>query len=53
MLPEKQKGTKIGMGTGVLLQVIGFILSKEEATSLFGLLLLLVSMVPFISGCMN
>ena len=54
MLPEKQRKTNVGVGIGLLLFVIGFILSRQEdPIGSVGFLLILVSLGPFTWGCMN
>ena len=54
MLPEKQTKTNIGVGIGVLLQLVGFYLARTADTdAIIGLILILVSMPVFIWGCMN
>jgi len=54
MLPEKRKKTNVGVGVGLILFVIGFVLSRQEdPTGSIGFLLLLLSVVPFTLGCMN
>ena len=55
MLPEKRTNTNVGVGVGVLLQLVGlFVLANNgDAKALVGLLLIVVSLVPFIWGCMN
>lgn len=47
MLPEKKFSTNLGVGLGVLLQVVGC------AVGDVGVLLILASIPPFIWGCMN
>jgi drug/metabolite transporter (DMT)-like permease len=54
MLPEKQTKTNIGVGTGILLQLVGFYLAQTgDTAAIFWKLLILVSMPVFIWGCMN
>ena len=54
MLPEKKTKTNIGVGIGIVLQLVGFPLSEiGETGAIVGLLLILVSIPVFIWGCMN
>jgi drug/metabolite transporter (DMT)-like permease len=54
MLPEKQRKTNIGVGIGLLLSAIGFVLTRQEdPAGSIGFLLILLSVGPFTWGCMN
>jgi uncharacterized membrane protein len=49
MLPENKTKTNIGVGLGILLQILG----RFVVGGLLGLILILVGLVLFIWGCMN
>ena len=53
MLAEYKTKTNIGVGLGILLQLAGRLVSRNEATALVGFILILVGVVFFIWGCMN
>ena len=53
MLPEYKTKTNIGIGIGILLQLAGRLVTRNEATALIGLMLAIVGLVFFIWGCMN
>ena len=52
MLPQNKTNTNIGVGVGLVLQVVGNILSRR-GMGLVGLLLGIVGVVLFVWGCMN
>lgn len=54
MLPEKKTRTNIGVGIGVLLQLVGLFLAQSMVTySILGIILILMSIPVLIWGCMN
>jgi hypothetical protein len=54
MLPEKKTNTNIGVGVGILLQVIGRILTDNGPGGVvLGIILILVGLGAFVWGCMN
>ena len=53
MLPEYKTKTNIGIGLGILLQLLGRFVTRNEATALIGAILAIVGLVLFIWGCMN
>ena len=53
MLAEHKTKTNIGVGLGIILQVAGRLIARNEANALLGLILSLVGYVLFIWGCMN
>jgi len=54
MLPEKKTKTNIGVGLGIILQLVGRMLAAEnESLAFVGLALTLVGLVFFVWGCMN
>jgi hypothetical protein len=54
MLPEYKTKTNIGVGIGILFQIVGRVVSSmNDALALPGLLLMIVGLVFFIWGCMN
>ena len=53
MLPEYKTKTNIGIGIGILLQLAGRFVARNDATALVGNILALVGFVFFIWGCMN
>ena len=53
MLAEYKTKTNIGIGLGILLQLLGRFVTRNEATALIGLMLAIVGLVFFIWGCMN
>jgi len=54
MLPEKKTKTNIGVGLGIILQLVGRMLAAEnESMAFVGLALTLVGLVFFVWGCMN
>lgn len=54
MLPENKKKTNIGVGAGILLQILGRVLGTAgDGAAILGLLLILVGAGLFIWGCMN
>ncbi|MEO8428453.1 MAG: hypothetical protein ABI651_15205 [Verrucomicrobiota bacterium] len=54
MLSEKQTKTNIGVASGFVLFVIGFVLSRnDDPVGSVGFLLILLSVGPFTWGCMN
>lgn len=50
MLPENQRNTNIGVGIGIVLQVIGNMLMKGNPV---GLVVALIGLAFFIWGCSN
>jgi hypothetical protein len=52
MLAEYRTKTNIGVGLGILLQLAGRLVARNEA-SVFGHILTLVGFVLFIWGCTN
>ena len=50
MLPENKTNTNIGVGLGLILQIVGRVVLGG---SVLGLALVLVGLVLFIWGCMN
>ncbi len=54
MLPEKKNATNIGIGVGIVLQIVGQVLSNQGGSMVMvGGLLSLVGLVVFIWGCFN
>jgi len=53
MLPEYKTKTNIGIGIGILLQLLGRFLARNEGIAVVGYVLILVGVVFFIWGCMN
>ena len=53
MLPEYKTKTNIGIGVGILLQLLGRFMTRNEGTALVGSILAIVGFVFFIWGCMN
>ena len=55
MLPRHQRRTNIGVGIGIALQVVGFLLVQfaDPDSVFFGPPLILISIPVFIWGCMN
>jgi TRAP-type C4-dicarboxylate transport system permease small subunit len=55
MLPEKKTNTNIGVGIGLLLQVIGRVLAAFVGgpVGILGVILALAGLILFIWGCMN
>jgi len=54
MLPEKKKNTNIGVGLGIILQILGRILVQfAPQLAIVGLILVLVGLILFVWGCMN
>jgi hypothetical protein len=54
MLPEKRTKTNIGVGVGIILQVIGRLLVlRSPDLALVGLILTVLGLGVFIWGCMN
>jgi hypothetical protein len=54
MLPEKKYGTNIGVGIGIVLQLIGRMMQlQSDDLMIVGLVLILVGAVFFIWGCVN
>ena len=54
MLPENKTKTNIGVGLGLILQILGnFLARTSTAGAMLGLVLILVGAVLFIWGCMN
>ena len=53
MLSEHKTKTNIGVGLGILLQLIGRLVARDEANSLIGSILTLVGLALFIWGCIN
>ena len=53
MLPEYKTKTNIGVGLGLLLQLIGRLVARNEAIAVVGFIVILVGVVFFIWGCMN
>ena len=55
MLPEKKTNTNIGVGIGLLLQVIGRCLATFVGgpVGILGAILALAGLILFIWGCMN
>jgi peptidoglycan/LPS O-acetylase OafA/YrhL len=54
MLPEKKTATNIGIGVGIVLQILRLVLVAQGIVSPhWGLLIYAVGLVFFIWGCMN
>ena len=53
MLAEYKTKTNIGVGLGILLQLAGRLVARNEANALLGDILTLVGFALFIWGCMN
>jgi hypothetical protein len=54
MLPAKKTATNVGVGVGILLQILGRVLQMQgDAWAVLGLVVILVSVVFFIWGCIN
>jgi hypothetical protein len=54
MLPEKKTATNIGIGVGLLLEILGSVLSRQGDTmAAIGWIISLVGAVFFIWGCIN
>jgi hypothetical protein len=54
MLPDKKTKTNIGVGIGIILQIVGYVLDRAGgAGAIVGALLGLTGTVFFIWGCMN
>ena len=54
MLPDKKTNTNIGVGIGTILQLVGFVSSRNgETGAIVGSLLIIISIPVFIWGCMN
>ena len=53
MLPQNRRKTNIGVGIGIVLQVIGFLYLTKDIAILLGIILILISIPIFIWGCMN
>ena len=54
MRAKSEVNTNIGVGIGLVLFAIGFVLSRQnDPTGFVGWLLILISVVPFTWGCMN
>uniref|UniRef100_A0A7C4QSE0 Uncharacterized protein n=1 Tax=Schlesneria paludicola TaxID=360056 RepID=A0A7C4QSE0_9PLAN len=54
MLAEKKAATNIGVGVGIVLQILGRILQTQgDAMAIGGLLMMLVGAGFFIWGCIN
>lgn len=54
MLPEKKTNTNIGVGVGILLQIIGRVMMMQgDSMATIGLLVSLVGTGAFIWGCIN
>jgi hypothetical protein len=54
MLAQYKTNTNIGVGLGIILEILGRVLiTFMPALSIIGLLLIIVGVVLFIWGCMN
>jgi hypothetical protein len=54
MLPEKQNATNLGVGVGIVLEIIGGVLRTQgESMAVIGLLVTIVGAAVFIWGCIN
>ena len=54
MQPEKRTKTNVGVGIGLILQMLGFTFArKEDTTAILGIVLLVASVPIFVWGCMN
>lgn len=54
MLAEKKTATNIGVGIGLVLQIVGNVLQKQgESMMIIGLVVALAGTVAFIWGCVN
>jgi hypothetical protein len=55
MQPQQRRNTNVGVEIGILLQLAGFILLNQTASTaaMVGLVLILISLPPFIWGSMN
>lgn len=54
MLPEYKTKTNIGVGIGILLQIVGrFLGAAGDSGEILGLIVILVGAAFFIWGCMN
>ena len=54
MQPEKRTKTNVGVGIGLILQMLGVTFAgKEDTTAIFGIVLLVASVPIFVWGCMN
>jgi hypothetical protein len=54
MLPEKKIKTNIGVGVGIILQIVGRALAGAHgAGAILGMIVVLVGAAFFIWGCMN
>jgi len=61
MLPENKRKTNIGVGIGIVLQIAGRILIREDKVGptapiglvILGFVLMVIGFVFFIWGCMN
>ncbi len=51
MLAEYKTKTNIGIGVGILLQILGAVLSGVESIAIIGLLMQVVGFIMFIWGC--
>lgn len=53
MQPEKRTKSNVGVGIGLILQVLGFTFAgQEDTTAILGIVLLVVSVPVFVWGCM-
>ena len=52
MLAEKKRDTNIGVGVGILLQLIGRVMQFQGAAGL-GFVLVLAGLALFVWGCVN
>lgn len=54
MLPEKKTNTNIGVGVGILLQIVGRVMMMQgDSMATLGLLVTLAGSAAFIWGCIN
>jgi hypothetical protein len=57
MLPDKKTKTNIGVGIGIILQILGRVLAaaggRDSGGEIIGLILLLVGLGFFVWGCLN
>ena len=53
MLPEYKKKTNIGVGIGIIVEILGRVMAMNQALVLPGLIIVLVGAVFFIWGCRN
>lgn len=54
MLPENRTKTNIGVGVGILLEVLGRVaIAVSAALAIPGLIIFLIGVAVFVWGCMN